>query len=99
MEEQARTLNAYLKGSYGPYSGNAAYDYAFSRKDTHLMIFFVMEQTTSNETLHVDSFEWERVPGSETLEDSDAGRLEQFVRDYGSHYIQSLQYGFRIAIR
>ena len=97
VHEEARYLSAYLTGAYGLSSGDAAYQYAYNRKDTERSIFVVISNVRSGEDLDATNLTWKKKPASESV--ADAERRRQFLDDFGSHYITSVSYGYRVAIR
>jgi hypothetical protein len=97
VREEAKYLSAYLSAAYGLSSGDAAYQYAYERKDTEKSIFVVIQNEVAGSSLDTTKLQWASPPPSESVDDSQ--RLRQFLDDYGSHYLASINYGYRISIR
>ncbi len=98
-KQLAEMLNLYFKGSYGLANMSAAYNRAKTLDASSKSIFVVIEKVEYGPSISIGNFVWNREPLSESPQIlTDDKRLSQFLNDYGSHYIQSLNYGARIVI-
>lgn len=96
---EAETMAAYFSASYrGLASGSTVYSRARERRKTHRAVYALIENTATGPALEAD-LTWRAAPVSEGASISDAHVLPMFLGLYGSHYIRSLTYGLRIAIR
>ncbi|MCU4175496.1 hypothetical protein [Carboxylicivirga sp. N1Y90] len=99
-EELSEMLHAYFKGSYGFTSAKASMKKAKKISKNSTSVFILIENTKTGKSISEKSLEWNEKPLSESkLISTDEERLRQFIADYGSHYIASIDYGFRIAIQ
>jgi hypothetical protein len=68
-------------------------------KQTAKSILAIITQTKTGDPIQETNIVWKEPPSSENaalagLEE----KLEQFVSDYGSHYVQAIEYGYKIAV-
>lgn len=95
----AKSLYANLKASYGFASASASYEYVKQIMNTGEMILAIIEVKSSGPSIDEGDIYWRSPPSSEDQTiTTDEERQEQFVRSYGSHYVQAVQHGYRIAI-
>jgi hypothetical protein len=94
--ELADTIYANLNGAFGFGSVNAAYSRVKPLKEHHDVIVALIGQQTTGPSIPETSERWITPPESEEV--SDDIRLAQFVREYGSHYVQAIAHGYRVAI-
>jgi hypothetical protein len=103
VEEVAAVLSAYFKASYGFASGSAALKMAQQDSKTSQSIFALLESVGETRTLdkHVPQVSWNsQVKPWKEGENVDPGEYRrQFLLDFGSHYVTSISYGYRLAIR
>lgn len=98
-EQEAKTLSLYFSASYREIvNGSAAYSYAHDRRQKHQSTYALIENTSTGKSFESE-LQWKHAPSSENEAVPDSEVLEQFVGQYGSHYIAAVTYGFRIAIR
>ncbi|MBY3044845.1 hypothetical protein [Rhizobium leguminosarum] len=95
--EFSRTLRANLKASFTFASGSAAYEYVKEVRKSSDVIVAIISETTTSPAIAASSIKWASEPSAEKVTSKD-DRLRQFVDDYGSHYVQTIRYGFKIAI-
>jgi hypothetical protein len=96
---EALAISAYFRGSFGIASFGAALSFAQQRRQVERSVYIVIESEGDDRTLHVPALKWKTTPTTERADLSDADRRSQFVQTYGSHYVSSLRYGSRIALR
>ncbi|MCW3119445.1 MAG: uncharacterized protein JWM28_3527 [Chitinophagaceae bacterium] len=96
--EEARMLSAYFRGSFGLTSFSAALNTAGTRRQYERAVYVILESQGDDDTLIVPSLTWSNPPNSETIASFDERRM-QFIQTYGSHYVSSIKYSFRIALR
>jgi len=95
--EKARSLYFNFKAAYMFASLSTAYSQTLNEKNSFHSIQFIMENTTTAPSINVQQLQWINTPSSEPIANLEERRL-QFIEEYGTHYIQSINYGFRIAI-
>ena len=96
--EEAHLLNTYFKGSFGFADFQAAYDKAQQTRSQGHSIYVLISVQTATDSVFPTELTWTTAPRAEAI--SDLGqRWQQFVLDYGTHYIFSVTYGYRVAIR
>ncbi|WNZ59895.1 hypothetical protein QEG98_28235 [Myxococcus sp. MxC21-1] len=97
--EEARILNIYFRTSLGFGSAGAAYDYASRQRKMSRTMYAIIEWIGNGDSIELTNPpQWNTPPNSESIAD-EIDRLNQFTQDYGTHYISTLNYGFRIAVR
>lgn len=96
--EEARLLNTYFHASYLFASFDAALQTAHSDRAHSRSIYVLIEKSGDTDELDPTEIRWSTAPAAESLSDEN-DRYNQFIEDYGSHYILSVQYGMRVAIR
>ncbi len=95
--EKARSLFFNFKIAYGFFNLNAAYSQIQNERNTHRSIQFIMQNTVTAPSIDLQELKWVKEPSSEKITDF-AERKRQFIEEYGTHFIQSINYGFRVAI-
>ncbi|OSI70482.1 hypothetical protein [Bradyrhizobium canariense] len=95
--EFSHSLRANMKASFSFASGSAAYDYVKTVRRTSDVILALITENTTSPIIPSDRLIWANEPSSEQIADKDE-RLLQFIADYGSHYVETVRYGFKIAI-
>lgn len=100
QREEASILSTYFKASYGLSSVEAAYRTAREEKEEHHTIYALLTHTGETDSLPESSRKWraDEIPPSESVEDPDEA-LDLFVTRYGSHYVNTILYGLRIAVQ
>jgi hypothetical protein len=96
--EEASILNAYFRGSYGLSSFSAYLNKASEIRSSSRTEYVLVESTAEKDDFPHDAPQWKGKPSSEGIADPNE-RREQFLRQYGSHYITAQTYAFRIAIQ
>lgn len=102
-QELAKRLYVNFKASYGLASFSAATQTASKFHSSSSSVFVIIENVEQGPSISQDSLNWKTTPRSEIVqcldgENCDEKKLTQFIGDYGSHYITSLSYGYRISI-
>jgi hypothetical protein len=95
--QRAMALYANMKASFGFGSASAALSYTRDVEKTSDIIIALIEQSITGPELPERNIRWSAAPSSEGISDNDE-RLRQFVADYGSHYVQVIEYGYRVAV-
>jgi hypothetical protein len=100
VEEEAHLLSANFKASYGLASAEAAYQQTQTSRKTGKAVYFIYQIGGWSVPVNSAHISWN---GTDlTAINSVADRnlmLRQFISNYGSHYVLSIVYGARIAIR
>lgn len=103
VEEVAAVLSVYFKASYGFASGSAALEMAKNDSKTSQSIFALLESVgethTLDEKLPQVSWSSQVKPWKEGENVDPVEYRRQFLLDFGSHYVTSISYGYRLAIR
>ncbi|MBK7959267.1 MAG: hypothetical protein IPK03_14945 [Bacteroidetes bacterium] len=95
--EKARSLYFNFKIAYGFFNMNAAFSQVQNERNTHRSIQFIMQNTVTAPSIDLQELKWVKEPNSEKITEVN-DRKRQFIEEYGTHFIQSINYGFRIAI-
>ncbi len=96
--EEARILNVYFQAKFAFASFSAALDQAKNDRSNSRSLYLLIEKSGGADVLVPREAQWSAAPRAESITDA-SERYRQFLDDYGSHYIQSVRYGMRIAIR
>jgi hypothetical protein len=97
--EEAKILHAYFRASLGFGSVRAAYNSIRNETTARKTVYVLMNNIGAVNSIEPDTVRWsENEPDAESIV-NEFDRIEQFVQDYGTHYIQSVTLGFRIAVR
>lgn len=105
VSEEAHILSAYFKGAYGIASGEAAFDRAREERKSSRSIYAVLEARGQVQDIQSviasPPLSWREDvhPAYEGTDADEASFRRQFLQDYGSHYVSSITYGYRVAIR
>lgn len=98
--ELAENLFTYFKASYKFASARASYSKSKEIFESSSSVLILIENVKTGVSISEESIEWTKEPNSENSSiRTDEERLNQFLADYGSHYINSVNYGYRIAIQ
>ena len=103
--EEGDILSAYFKGSYNFASVDAAYDQAVKEHSQSKSIYALLDSDGLTRDLEdaiggqAPRWKPNLVPIFEGTEVDPLVYRKQFLLDYGSHYVSSVRYGYRIAIR
>jgi len=98
--ELAENLSTYFKGSYKFASAQASYYKSKEIFESSESVLIIIENIKTGATISESSILWNQAPSSEDISiRTDEERLNQFLADYGSHYINSINKGYRIAIQ
>lgn len=89
-------IYANFKARYGLSSASASYSRTVNQSQSNHSVLIIIESTRTLDN-NDPQWKWQSKPSSERITDFSSRRL-QFLQDYGSHYIQSILYGYRIAI-
>ncbi len=95
--EFSRVLRANMRASFNFASGSAAYEYTKRITEDSDVIVALVTQSVTSPAIPPSNINWKNEPRAEKIEDK-VERLQQFVADYGSHYVQTIRYGYKIAI-
>jgi hypothetical protein len=95
--DKARSLYFNFKIAYNFFNLNAAYSQIQNERNTHHSIQFIMQNTVTAPSIDLKELKWVKEPSSEKITEINE-RKRQFIEEYGTHFIQSINYGFRIAI-
>jgi hypothetical protein len=97
--ELATTLNANMSAAFSFGSLDVAYSHAKDMITKSDVILALITQTNSGPMIPDKWLMWKNAPTSQSANiKNDDDRLHQFISDYGSHYIESIEYGYRIAV-
>ncbi|MGE0594320.1 MAG: hypothetical protein AB7G23_16885 [Vicinamibacterales bacterium] len=105
VSQESKVLSAYFKGRYGLVSADAAYQQAKEDQASSQSLYALAEgrghARDITEVLGGRPLAWnpELRPVLEGTAASDADFARQFLLDFGSHYVASIEYGYRVAIR
>ncbi len=93
-------LTANFSGSYGSASGGLSYSKTKEMHESSQSIFLIIETVRRGEAMFEPTINWLNAPKSESMNtDNTNTQLKQFIDDYGSHYINSINHGYKIAIQ
>lgn len=95
--ELTHVLRANMKATFAFGSGNVAFDYVKRVTASSDVIVAIISQSITSAPIDSHSIVWKGAPSSEQISSRDE-RLLQFVADYGSHYVQAIRYGYKVAI-
>ncbi|MQW01053.1 hypothetical protein GHK46_28135 [Sinorhizobium medicae] len=94
--EFARVISVSMKGAFSFASAEAAYSFVKNRRISSHVIMSLITNTVTSPQLNPQNIKWSTPPSSEAVPDPDV--LRQFVSGYGSHYVQSISYGYKVAV-
>lgn len=98
--EYSKVIQANMNGAFNFGSGAVAYDYMKKvTEDTDVIIALIDHEVTSTpiDGTQVSWVNKQPQPQSENIDDAEQS-VKHFLLDYGSHYVQSISYGYKIAI-
>ncbi|MDM3872035.1 hypothetical protein QSV34_11825 [Porticoccus sp. W117] len=105
VRDEANILSAYFQGSYNFASADVAYEQARQERQSSHSIYAVIDAKgivhDIVESAPNGEVKWNTnvVPRFENGGADNAEFRQQFLADYGSHYISAITYGYRIAVR
>jgi hypothetical protein len=97
--EFSHSISVNLGGSFSFGSVDAAYQYVKDIRSHSDTILGIITLSVTEPPLDPNAIKWSAAPRSESDQiHSDDERLHQFITDNGSHYVQSIKYGYRVAV-
>lgn len=100
IDEEAAILAASFKASFGIGNARAALRTAQESRRTGRAVYFFYSLTAETKAIRPASIVWrtDAIKAVESEQDPNL-RLKRFISSFGSHYVHSVQYGARLAVR
>ncbi|MDJ0666925.1 MAG: hypothetical protein QNJ61_06595 [Desulfobacterales bacterium] len=99
VEKEAKALSTYFKGAYNFASVEAAYQTARKEQQTSTSVYAVLDCKGYAHSAESPRWNPDHKPVIETHPMDTEDMRRQFLLDYGSHYVASITYGYKLAIR
>lgn len=98
-DEETRAISMYLnfKAKFGLSNFKAAFSVARTEKNTSKTVVATIVQKKSGPFIKSSQLDWGRGPTTETIRNP-SKRRQAFFEKYGTHYITSIEYGYRFEI-
>lgn len=97
-EEEASSLAVNFRAKYGFVSGAAAFSKAKEARKSHECMYLHVEYQGPAKSIDNQQLLWAPGPEAENISDIET-RRGKFLAEWGSHYITSIVYGWRIVVR
>ncbi|ESX88684.1 hypothetical protein [Mesorhizobium sp. LSHC412B00] len=95
--EYSKVIQANMKATFDFGSGGVAYSYMKSVTEDSDVIIAIIRRSVTSPPIDETKLSWASKPRSEDIDDPNE-RLKQFINDNGSHYVQAIRYGYRVAV-
>ncbi len=97
-EDEAKWLYANFGAAYGILSLNGAISQVAYESNKQRSVYFNIEAGRTGDTVNGSTLTWVSAP-VDAQEPDDEAVLQEFIGKFGTHYIEGIDYGFRISVR
>jgi hypothetical protein len=98
VHDEAELLSLNFRTAFGGLSAGATFNQVVQQRTSSQTLYIIITSLGDSEIIAPSEITWSAAPAAEKMAESQAA-YQQFIGDYGSHFIFSVDYGVRIAIR